>query len=260
MRRQPEKAPFRRASCGRGRAVGARGGGPSLTLGACCRLLLVGLLVMAVPAFLGFSVVYAEPLRQAQRQVQIISPEMNSELRGLVPILGSASIADFQFYKVEFGFGPNPSEWAVIGSLHEVRVINGQLEVWDTNAVPDGAYTLRLQAVKKDGNFDEFVVRQIVVVNNQPTPTPTPTSEPTSALTATLRPTDTPRPTATLRTIGPGGELRSSTLTPTLSRPSQSSSVLGDARVLGQSFVTGVLAMGIVFVVLGVVFGLRRLL
>ena len=222
-------------------------------------LLLLGLLVLTTSHWLRPDAVQAAPLQQPPRLVQITSPEMNTELRGMVPILGSASIPGFQFYKVEFGIGPDPSNWAVIG-LHDTPVINGQLEVWNTNSVPDGLYTLRLHAVRQDGNYDEFVVRQLIVANTRPTSTPTATAAPTSAMTPTPRPTNTPAPTQTLQIISRAEDLQLPTATQTLGRPENAESPLGDTRNLGQSFVTGALAMGIVFVVLGVVFGLRRLL
>ena len=172
--------------------------------------------------------------------------------------MGSASIPDFQFYKVEFGVGPNPAQWAVIGSLHDKPVINGQLEVWDTTKLPDGVYTLRLQAVKKDGNYEEFYVRQIAIVNTKPTPTPSPTITPTKPATPTRR--ATPKATATLQIIAPTAALAGPTPTPTLSRPSQRAPLPIDPRSWGQAFCLGGITMGVVFVLLGIVFGIRRLL
>lgn len=217
---------------------------------------LTALLILAVP-------VLAEPVQQ-QVTVQITSPEMGAEVRGLVPIIGSASVAPFQFYKVEYGIGPSPNQWALIGSLHESPIINGQLEVWDTNTVPDGVYTLRLQAVKVDGNYEEFFVRGVVVANTRPTSTPTP--EPTETLlpqeqqpqAATPTPR-TPKPTATPRIIAPQGPISGATPTPTLSVPSQSVLPI-DPEGWDQAFLLGAVSMGVVFVLLGLMFAIRSLL
>ncbi|MFO7919161.1 MAG: hypothetical protein R6V13_13920 [Anaerolineae bacterium] len=215
--------------------------------------------------FVGFTL----PIADAQEmQVEIISPEMNAELRGVVSIVGSASVPNFDFYKVEWGVGPNPDDWAVIGELHDQPVINEELEVWDTNGVPDGVYTLRLQAVKQDGNWEEFYVRQLTVANNRPTPTPTTTVTPTSSPTPTgeagegpeEEPGEEPEATATLHIIAPTDALTAPTPTPTLSRPGQDRELPVDPQNWGQAFIFGGATMGAIFVLLGIAFGLRRLL
>jgi hypothetical protein len=208
----------------------------------------------------------AEPARQGV-QVQIVRPEMNAEVRGLVPIIGSASVPDFQFYKVEFGVGPNPAQWAVIGKLHEQAVLNGQLEVWDTTVLPDGVYTLQLQAVKRDGNWESFFVRGITIANSRPAATPTPEASATPDVAVappTLAPvagvTPTVAATPTILRIEPTRGAFMPTPTPTLSRPGQVSNWPVNPKNWGQAFVFGVISMGAVFLLLGIVFGIRRLL
>lgn len=209
----------------------------------------------------------AQPLAQ-QREVQITSPETNAELRGVVVIVGSAASPNFQFYKIEFGVGPNPNQWAIIGSIHEQPVVNGQLEAWDTTGLPDGVYSLRLQVVKKDGNYDEFFLRQLLIANTRPAGTETPTETPTLSggenVTATPRPDPssviTPQATSTVQFIAPTAALSRPTTTPTLVRAVQQEQLPIEPRSWGQAFCFGAAAMGIVFVVLGIVFGLRRLL
>ena len=218
---------------------------------------LIGIVAAIMTCLLGSTVAHAEPLRQ-QKEVQITSPERNAEVRGVIPIIGSASLPDFQFYKIEFGVGPNPADWAVIGSLRDAPVVNGQLEVWDTTKLPDGVYTLRLQAVKQDGNYDEFFVPQVAIVNSRPTATEAPTATATRPVTPTRR--ATPKATATLQIIAPTAALSMPTSTPTLSRPDQRNPLPVDPKGWGQAFCFGSLAMGAVFVLLGIVFGLRRLL
>jgi hypothetical protein len=217
-------------------------------------------LVAALLFGVGLVAVQAEPLSQ-DRVVQITSPEMNAEIRGLVPIVGSATVPGFQFYKIEYGIGPSPSQWAIVGSLHEGAVINGQLEVWDTTRIPDGVYSLRLQAVKADGNYEEFMVRQVVVANTRPTATPQPSTTPTPFSTVTPVNTTQPQPTPTEIIIIPDEGLTEPTVTPTLSRPTQKKQTLPiDPKSWGQAFLYGAAAMGVVLVLVGIVFGLRRLL
>jgi hypothetical protein len=221
---------------------------------------IVGMIMLIVLFAVCLNTVQAEPLQQ-QTQVQITAPEMNAELRGMVAIVGSASVPDFQFYKVEFGVGPNPSQWAIVGSLHDMPVINGQLELWDTARIPDGVYSLRLQAVKRDGNYQEFFVRQVSVVNTRPMATATPMATPTVRPTPTLNPTILAQPTPTLLIIAPPTTgLSLPTVTPTLSRPMQRTMLPIDPETWGQSFLMGAVAMGAVLLLLGIVIGVRRLL
>jgi hypothetical protein len=216
-------------------------------------LLGVALLGVVMP-------ILAAPAQQ-QTQVQITSPEINAQVRGMVPIIGSTLVPDFQFYKVEFGVGPSPAQWALIGDMHDQPVVNGQLEVWDTTRLPDGVYSLRLHAVRKDGNYTEFIVRQIAIVNAQPTATPTPEMTPTPEPSPTPAPLEaTPQPTATVQIIAPTAALVRPSPTPTLSRPIRRDELPVNPRGWPQAFCYGALATGAVFVLLGIVFGLRRLL
>lgn len=133
------------------------------------------LLILAVFWLIQLTGVAAAPVRQSTDVAVINSPASNSIVRGIVPVQGSADHTQFQFYKVEFS--PEPvtgDQWQIIGAIHNTPVINGVLENWDTTAIPDGSYTLRLQTVKLDGNYLEFFVQQIVVTNTQPLPTDTP--------------------------------------------------------------------------------------
>ena len=222
------------------------------------RRLAIGLMLVAVVVASRRTTVRAEPVQQ-QSQVQITSPEVSQETRGIVPIIGSALVPDFQYYKVEYGNGPDPSQWFLIGSMHEAPVVNGQLEIWDTTRLPDGVYSLRLRAVKRDGNYGEFFVRQVVIANARPTYTPTFEPSPTSTAPATTVPA-TPTATATLQIIAPSAVLSAPTVTPTLSRPQQRQVLPVNPKGWPQAFCYGALATGAVFVLLGIVFGLRRLL
>jgi len=203
---------------------------------------------------LGCTSSLAEPLAQ-EPGGKITSPQMNAEVRGTVLIQGTAWLPDFNFYKVEYGIGPNPSDWIIIGTTHSTPVVDGVLETWDTTQVPDGSYSLRLRVVKPDGNYEEYFVRQIQVVNTRPTETPTPTQ------TATLPPTPTPAATPTLAIIQPTTLLELPTPTPTLARPTRpAASPLGNLRDYQQAFCLGAGATGVVFLVLGLILAIRRML
>lgn len=155
------------------------------------RMLLVATLV-AVIAAVAFTAVVA--LAQGGQAV-IASPRGPVVVRGSVLISGTAMHPEFSFYKVEYAPGANPrdDQWILIGSTHTTPVQNGLLETWHTQGlVPDGTYSLRLRVVRRDGNFDEDIVRQITVANAVPTETPTPAATPTATKTSTpLPPTPT---------------------------------------------------------------------
>jgi hypothetical protein len=153
---------------------------------------LMALVLIGLSA-LGWRGVLAAPPAQGDLAL-ITSPQNNAIVRGQVPILGSATNPQFQFYKVEVAREPviGDENYGIIGAIHEEQVVDGQLELWDTTQVPDGSYTLRLRVVRIDGNYSEYSLVQVVVANAQPTETPTPAETPTPTITPTpLPPTPT---------------------------------------------------------------------
>jgi hypothetical protein len=144
----------------------------------------------------------ARPLAEAR----IDQPKPNAVVRGVVKVIGTATLGDFQRYEVAYGVGANPASWVFVAAFN-APVVNGLLYEWNTVGLPDGIYTLRLRAVKLDGNYDE--TRVTVKVDNASTPTPTPTSTETPVPAATptpfvtvapaimVVPTSTPAPTPT---------------------------------------------------------------
>lgn len=143
----------------------------------------------------------------------ITSPRDNAVVVGAVAIQGTATHPDF--WKYELYYSPMAAEqWVFIGQIHETPVINDQLEVWYSTTVPDGAYQLRLRVVRRDGNYDEYFVRNISVSNTLPTVTPTSEATPTPRATATPLP-----PTPTIVVEQP--VLPSPTPRPTVSEPAE---------------------------------------
>ena len=196
----------------------------------------------------------ALPLRQ-EALVVITSPRDNATVRGRVVITGSAFLPDFWKYEVHYASEPG-GQWIMVEHIHKVPVINGQLAVWDTTLVPDGRYSLRLRVVHRDGNYEEYFVRGISVVNTQPpeTPTPTPTSTPTPL---------PPTPTIVIEQPAP---LPTSTPTPTPSvtvipRPTSSIALSTiDVGDLGKAFLYGAGAAGGLFLLVGFLILLRQLI
>ncbi|RME09203.1 MAG: hypothetical protein D6802_12675 [Ardenticatenia bacterium] len=147
-------------------------------------LLLLSLVVVAVFA-VSTRVTTAAPNLQAN--IEVTSPRPNAVLRGTVSIQGTATHPDFWKYEVHFAPGLNPPNeaWSVL-LVSEQPVVNGQLAVWNTATVPDGTYSLRLRVVRRDGNYEEIIVRPVSVQNSGPEPTPTPEGTPTPPPTLTV--------------------------------------------------------------------------
>ena len=135
----------------------------------------------------------AEPPQQSELAL-ISYPADNEVVRGEVSITGSAVHPSFERFQVTYAPEPVTSndQWILIGQERTDQVVNGQLAVWDTTAIPDGSYSLRLRVVRLDGNYSETEVKQIVVANAVPTNTPTPSASATPTVTPTpLPPTPT---------------------------------------------------------------------
>lgn len=192
-----------------------------------------------------------------QQEAVITSPRDRDIVRGLLVIKGTATNPNFWKYEIYYAPEPNPTDqWTVLG-IHEVQIVDGRLETWDTSLVPDGTYSLRLRVVRKDGNYDEYYVRQISVANVQPTETPTATPTPTATLTPLPStptviieqpPTATPRPTPT---PGPAR------VTP---EPQAGAGLNITTQGLSRAFLYGAGATVGLFLLIGILTTLRRLI
>jgi hypothetical protein len=192
-----------------------------------------------------------------QQRAVITSPQDRDIVRGLLVIKGTAAHPDFWKYEVYFAPEPNPNDqWQLLG-LYETQVTDGRLETWDTSQVPDGTYSLRLRVVRTDGNYDEYYVREISVINAQPTETPTttPTPEatrtplpPTPTVIIEQPPTSTPRPTSTPGPVG---------VTP---EPEEETGLNITVQGLGKAFLYGAGGTIGLFALMAVIIILRRLI
>lgn len=192
---------------------------------------------------------------------EITSPRANAQLRGSVEIIGTARLGpEFQFYKVMFASAARPDVWIDMGDVHPDERTDARLETWHTTALPDGTYYLRLMVVKKDGNHKETESIPVQIANAEPAPTPTP------AETATPTPTIV-MPTPTTAIVEQPTVLR---VTPTATAedeepptatPDTASGVsIPDLGTFVRQFVFGAFVTTVIFLLLGVVFLLRRLL
>jgi penicillin-binding protein 1C len=99
-------------------------------------------------------------------EVAILAPTLGGHVKGVVSIRGNARSGDFNFYRLEFGEGLNPSAWSQIGGDHFNQVNSDVLEFWDVRGLQDGLYTLQLTVVEHSQNFKRATI--YVTVDNTP--------------------------------------------------------------------------------------------
>jgi hypothetical protein len=143
---------------------------------------------------------------QQSPPVAITSPMPGEALRGQVNIIGTTNVPDFISAQLDFSYASQPAEtWFPLQTLSQ-SVFDSPLYTWETTAITDGDYILRLRVFLGDGSFQEMTVPVTLQNDSVPTPTPTPTSIPESVtvliptpflLAASPTPTDIPRPTPT---------------------------------------------------------------
>ena len=106
-----------------------------------------------------YDVIQAPPVNF---DVNITSPELFSEVSGLVEIEGTAAGEDFVSYRILVGQGLNPQEWIQIAESNETVVI-APLAEWDTSEL-SGLYAVQLQVVRSDQRVDTAII-QVTVSN-----------------------------------------------------------------------------------------------
>jgi membrane peptidoglycan carboxypeptidase len=131
----------------------------------------------------------SERTNPADLPVVISSPASGASVSGSVTVSGRAASADFQSYRLEYGVGASPTQWAVIYQSN-TAVKDSTLAIWNTTGFPAGQYTLRL--VVTDGTRGELMTTTTITLTGQaagrtPTPTPKPKNG-TPVATATTKP------------------------------------------------------------------------
>ncbi|HHH41117.1 MAG TPA: PBP1A family penicillin-binding protein [Chloroflexi bacterium] len=139
-------------------------------------------------------------------QVAIVQPAPGAEVYGVVTVIGTVQLPNFDRYEVQYGIGDNPQGWGWVSGPHLATVSNGPLTQWDTSHLAPGPYTLRVVAYDREQHQVEARVTVNVVpptatptMPPTPTPLPLPTAlprpSPTPSATPALSPTVTPAPT-----------------------------------------------------------------
>jgi hypothetical protein len=92
-------------------------------------------------------------------QIEIVIPQNGEEIRGVVPVVGTADIPNFGFYKFEIK-RPEESVWLTI-QAGNVPVIGGKLGDWDTSRLSPGDYQLALVVVDNQAVASEPCIVQV---------------------------------------------------------------------------------------------------
>jgi 1A family penicillin-binding protein len=181
----------------------------------------------------------------AAADVALAWPLDGQTVAGVIPIRGSASVADFAYYLVEYGESFQPGAWGVVAGPVGQPVLNGDLAQWDVAALAkDGPHVVRVVAVDQQGRrFESAPVRVDVLHDATSTPTPTETATPTETPIALPSPSPTatgtpvalpsPSPTATGTPIPLPTEPAPPAILAEIQAPLEGDSVAGLAPILG---------------------------
>ncbi len=100
--------------------------------------------------------------------VAVLEPELLELVSGVVDIRGNARDPELDYFRLEVGVGSTPDTWQQIGSNRTTGGGDIVLGTWDTTAVTDGVYTIRLTMVRLDAT-SEVANREVIVDNTPPT-------------------------------------------------------------------------------------------
>ena len=103
--------------------------------------------------FVGAGTVNAERalLASSALQARILAPETNSGGADSIAIVGTAGGYKFHSWQLSYGESTVPVEFTPFTESSVTQKIGETLVVWDTTAVPEGIYTVRLTTTATDG-------------------------------------------------------------------------------------------------------------
>lgn len=106
--------------------------------------------------------------------VAILSPAEGEGVKGQVLVTGYIKATGYTGYDLEFAYtGKEDAGWLPIATA-ERPAEEGLLGTWDTTAISDGNYSLRLRVYFSGGEVSEHVITGIRVRNYSPMETSTP--------------------------------------------------------------------------------------
>lgn len=109
--------------------------------------------------------------------VSINSPQNGETLRGQIEIQGVMDVPNFSSAEIGFQFASDSADnWFSIQTFSQ-PIQNSTIAVWDTTSLTDGDYNLRLRVYLQDGTFQDVIVTDLKI-RNQELPTATSTNVP----------------------------------------------------------------------------------
>jgi hypothetical protein len=206
---------------------------------------LFGVVVFLAAALSGVQAAAA----QAPAGPVITSPVEGGVLQGQVPINGVTDLPDFASAELAFAYDPDPSGTWFMLATSNLPVTGGVITTWDTTAVSDADYILRLRVTLLDGSTQETLLK--VKVRNY-------TAVPTDTLAVTLTPTVVVQvPTAMLIVSSPTVTAlpAPAIATPTALPPNPAGITTSE---IFSGFWRGALIVGLIVLVFGALMRLRR--
>lgn len=107
----------------------------------------------------------------------ITAPAAGAEVRGLVAVSGVAQGADFAKWQLDLLPAGDAAQAYFLAIGETAAPTASSLAQFDSARFADGAYTLRLRVVRRDGNYDETFT-PITVANTRPAARPTTAAAP----------------------------------------------------------------------------------
>ena len=99
-------------------------------------------------------------------QAQILAPETGGGGSSKIELIGTAGGFKFNTWQLMYGESTTPTMWTTINLPSSRQKINETLLIWEIAEVPEGIYTIRLEAVAKNG----AIARDEVVLSVDRTP------------------------------------------------------------------------------------------
>lgn len=110
--------------------------------------------------------------------VAVTSPQPGETLRGQIDIQGRMDTPNFASAELAFTYTVSASDsgasWFTIQTFLQ-PIANSALATWDTTTITDGDYTLRLRVILQDGTFQDALVNDLKIRNDERLPTVPPT-------------------------------------------------------------------------------------
>jgi hypothetical protein len=206
---------------------------------------LLGAILLSGAVLLASSPAWA----QSGALPSIVSPTDGQVVLGQVPIKAVTDIPGFASAELAFAYDPNSTDsWFIIQTA-SVPATGDVIATWDTTAISDGDYMLRLRVTLADGSFRDAVA-SVQVRNYTPVITPSP------VVTATATPALViPTPYIIAASETPTAMPTAAPLTPTALPPNPAA--LAPAQIMS-GFWQGALVVGVLVLGIGALMRLRR--